>query len=111
MQMPDPHIPTPLPPLTETPWLIAFAGEKGIGVVPGKPAMDLVLKALHEGSEEQQLAALHYLGLHGDAGAILPVYQVYFTSHNEVNNAALNTLWHLAAAGTELPSPVQFGLA
>ena len=111
MQMPDPHIPKPLPPLTETPWLIAFAGEKGIGVVPGKPAMDLVLKALHEGSEEQQLAALHYLGLHGDAGAILPVYQVYFTSHNEVNNAALNTLWHLAAAGTELPSPVQFGLA
>ena len=111
MQMPDPHIPKPLPPLTETPWLIAFAGEKGIGVVPGKPAVDLVLKALQEGSEEQQLAALHYLSLHGDVSAILPVYQLYFTSQNEVNNAALNTLWHLAAAGIELPSPVQFGLA
>jgi len=111
MQQPDPHIPKPLPVLTETPWLIAFAGEKGIGVVPGKPAMDLLLKALQEGSEEQQLAALHYLSLYGDASSVLPVYQVYFSSHNEVNNAALNTLWHHAAAGIDLPSPVQFGLA
>jgi HEAT repeat protein len=111
MQMPDPRIPKPLPALTETPWLIAFAGEKGIGVVPGKPAMDLLLKALQEGSEEQKLAALHYLSLHGDSSSILPVYQVYFSSHNEVNNAALDTLWHHAAAGIELPSPVQFGLA
>ncbi len=111
MRMPDLHIPKPFPALTELPWLIAFAAEKGIGVVPGKPAMDLLLKSLQEGNEEQQLAALHYLSLNGDTNSILPVYQVYFASQNEVNNAAFSTLWHLAAKGIDLPSPVQFGLA
>jgi hypothetical protein len=109
LRLPDPHIPRPLPALHETPWLIAFAGKKGIGVVPGKPAFDLVLLAVKEGEEEERLAAMHYLGLHGEESAILPLYQVYYTCEGELREAALRALWLLAASGLSLPPPIQFG--
>jgi HEAT repeat protein len=110
LSAPDAHIPRPLPALSETPWLIAFAGEKGIGVVPGKPAFDLVLLALKEGQDEQRLAAMNYLGLSGEEGAVLPLYQIYYACEGELRDAALRALWLLAASGVRLPTPVQFGL-
>jgi hypothetical protein len=95
--------------LSETPWLIAFAGERGIGIAPGKPATDLIYLALKEGNEEQQLAALQYLGRCGDQGALLHLYEVYFTGSGEVKDAAYQALWLLDAGGLELPAPMQFG--
>ena len=111
LAQPNPHIPRPLPPLTETPWLIAFAGEKGLGVAPGKPANDLLLRALREGDEEQRLAAMHYLSRFGDLESILALYEVYYSTQGEVRSGALNCLWHLSSAGIGLPTPVQFGFA
>ena len=107
---PNPRIPGPLPELTETPWLIAFAGEHGIGVAPGKPARDLVFKALKEGGEEQKLAAVEYLRRYGDENAILHIYEFYFSNQEEVRETAFLALWELQAAGIPLPEPIQFGL-
>jgi hypothetical protein len=95
--LPNPRIPQPLPALSQTPWFIAFAGERGIGVVPGKPAYELLLKALREGKEEQQLAALEYLRQNGDEIAIETILDVMHRGTIEVREAAFNTLWHLAA--------------
>lgn len=97
MARPSPRIPHPLPMLSETPWFIAFAGEQGIGVVPGRPAYELMLKALREGKEEQQLAALDYLRQNGDESAVDSIFQVMHSGTLEVREAAYNTLWHLAA--------------
>jgi hypothetical protein len=108
LALPSPSLPRPLPPLTETPWLIEFAGEMGIGVVPGKPAMDLLLKALQDKKEERVLAALDYLRQYGDENAILPLYQLFYNSQGEIQEAACNTLWHLAASGVSLPPPEKF---
>jgi HEAT repeat protein len=110
IEKPNAHVPRAYPPLTELPWLIAFAGEKGIGVVPGKPAYDLVLLAIKDGSEEQKLAALQYVSRHGDESAVLPVYQEYFSSRGDTQEAALHVLWRLQNSGIELPPPIQFGL-
>jgi len=110
LERPNPNIPHPLPRLTETPWLIAFAGERGIGVAPGKPAMDLVLLALKEGSEEQRLAAMDYLKLKGDQSAVLPLYDSLYSTQGEIQEAAFRTLWQLSAMDIELPVPTQFGL-
>jgi len=106
MSKPDPHIPRSLPDLTETPWLIAFAGERGIGIAPGKPALELLLLALKEGKEEQRLAALEYLARYGDASATPLISQIYMSSQGEIREAAYNTLWHNAAAGFRIPIPV-----
>jgi len=108
LALPSPSLPRLMPPLTETPWLIEFAGEMGIGVVPGRPAMDLLLKALQDGKEERVLAALDYLRQYGDEHAILPLYQLFYNSQGDVQDAACNTLWHLAASGVTLPPPEKF---
>jgi hypothetical protein len=54
---PDPRLPRPLPELTQTPWLIAFAGERGIGAAPGKAARSVVAGFIG-GNIEQRLAAV-----------------------------------------------------
>jgi HEAT repeat protein len=96
------------PELHNTPWLIAYASEKGIGVVPGQPAAALLLKAAAEGDIEQRLAAMQRLVQYGDRTAPATLYQNYFDSQPELQEAALTSLWLLAAKGVELPPPVQY---
>lgn len=105
LAQPNPYLPKPLPPLTETPWLIAYAGETGIGVSPGKPATELLLRALREGKTDQSLAALDYLRQYGDDLAIPSIYQVMLNNKGEIQDACFNTLWHMAAAGVSIPTP------
>ncbi len=105
LSQPNPYLPKPLPPLTETPWLIAYAGETGIGVSPGRPATELLLRALREGKEDQALAALDYLRQYGDELAIPSIYQAMLNNKGEIQEACFNTLWHMAAAGISIPTP------
>lgn len=104
------RIPRPLPPLTQTPWLIAYAGELGMGVAPGKPAWDLLFKALQNGNNEQRLAALEVLKRHGKDNAVLPLYDLFFAGDGEVREAAFQTLWHLSTAGIPLPPAQSLGI-
>jgi HEAT repeat protein len=110
IQSPHPRQPRPLPPLVQTAWLVAFAADRGMGVAPGKPAVEMLFKALREGNEDQKLAALYYLGQSGEESVVLPVYQVYFSSDGELREAAFSTLWNLSACGVKLPPPAQYGL-
>lgn len=105
LAQPNPYLPKPLPPLTETPWLIAYAGETGVGVSPGRPATELLLRALREGKADQTLAALDYLRQYGDELAIPSIYQVMLNNQGEIQDACFNTLWHMAAAGVPVPTP------
>ncbi len=61
-----PRTPIPIPAPAQTPWLIAFAGENGIGISPGKPAFTILRRALQEGNSDQRLAAIFYLGSTSD---------------------------------------------
>lgn len=106
----NPRAPRPLPALPQTPWLVAFAAERGMAVAPGKPAYDLLYRSIKEGNDDQRLAALYYLAQREDEGAILPLYQTYFASRGELRDRAWDTLWSLSATGLPLPPPVQFGL-
>ncbi len=106
----NPRTPRPLPPLPQTAWLVAFAAERGMAVAPGKPAYDLLYRSLKEGSDDQRLAALYYLTQREDEGAVLPLYQTYFSQRGELRDRAWDTLWSLSATGIPLPPPVQFGL-
>ena len=99
LKLPEECIPHILPALSETAWLIAFAGEHGLGVSPGKPAEDLLRRALREGTEEQKLAALDYLRLFGNAEDVPIILSVQQIFPGELREAAFNTLWHLGAAG------------
>jgi HEAT repeat protein len=102
LKRPNPYIPIPSVPITDASWLIEFASKLGIGVVPGKPAVDLVIRSLRDGDEKLRLAALDYLRLNGIAEVIPTIIEVYHTSLGEVREAALNTLWHLSVSGFNL---------
>lgn len=110
IERPDSRLPQRHPPLTETPWLIAFAAKRGIGVAPGKPAQELLYQALQEGEEIESLSAMYYLANYGDESSILPLYQVYFSNIGEIRETAINTLARLYASGIDLPPPVKYGL-
>jgi HEAT repeat protein len=110
LSRPNLRIPQPHPPLAQTPWLIAFAGTLGVGIAPGKPALDLVAQAAKTGNDEQRLAAVRYLGLHGDENALSPLYQMYYGDDPDEAEAAYLALWTLSAGGLPLPEPQQFGL-
>jgi HEAT repeat protein len=111
LAQPNPFIPRQIPPVYNLPWLIAFAGERGIGVSPGKAALELLKLAFKEGNEVQRIAAINYLGIFGDSSDVLPLYQVlYSEDEGELKEAAFLALWQLSTAGAELPHPAQFGL-
>lgn len=67
---PNPFVPQPLPAPSECPWLITFASRLGMGILPNKPATDVLLSALKSGAPEEQLAVLEYLRNEADDGVI-----------------------------------------
>lgn len=107
---PNPRIPHPHPELAQTPWLVAFAGRLGMGIAPGKPALQLVMQAAKAGNDDERLAALQYLAYHGGEEALASIYQLYFSDNPEDAEAAYQALWTLAVSGIRLPAPQQFGL-
>ncbi len=99
-------IPAPYPPLHEIPWLIALAGEGGEGISPGRSSNEMLLRALRTGNEEQKLAALD-LYLRSAEDSVVPIIEDY-TKHpaTDIQLAAINTLWHMRAAGIARASGV-----
>jgi hypothetical protein len=109
-QKPDPHIPKRLPPPSESPWMIAFAGKQGLGISPDKPPTDLLLQALDSGEAEEKLAALAYLRTMPVEGVFGRLYQVMYGAESDLREAAFQVVAEMAARGVDVPDPVQFGV-
>lgn len=106
----DAVLPHPISPLHETPWLIEYAGKRGMGIAAGKPAQDQLISALHEGDSETRQAAVETLAYHPNPGAIVEIYNMFYGPDPDLREAANKLLWHFRASGIDLPSPTQFGL-
>jgi HEAT repeat protein len=109
-QRSNPHIPNRLPPPTESPWIIAFAGKQGMGVSPDKPPTDLLLLALKSGTEEERLAALSYLRMAPVEGVFGALFQAMYGGELTLREAVFQTFSEMAARGVYVPDPVQFGV-
>ena len=110
-QADNPRVPRPLKAPSELPWLIAFAGTEGVGIVPGTPATDILISALKSGKEEERLAALSYLKRNLTDGAIMGIYHAAYGDNPELREAAYAALWEIGTSGYKLPDPAQFGLS
>jgi HEAT repeat protein len=110
LKNPDPHNPKPLMPLEDTPWLIEFASNLGVGISAGEAARDMLLRALKDGNPEQQLAALGQIQRRGETRVFPAVYHLIYGQHPDVSEMAFNTLWQIASTDAEIPPPIQFGL-
>jgi HEAT repeat protein len=107
---PDAHIPQLLPAINETPWLIAFAEERGVGLSPGEPAWKALLLALKEGSEEQQLAAMSLFQYYSYPNIFPVIFDPLMGEDDEMKEIAYATIWQIASTGAEIPSPMVYGL-
>ena len=102
------HKPLPMP--AQNPWLVAYAARQGIGIPANSPAIELLLTALKTGNEEQQLAAMEYLGLNPDQDVISAIYMAAYKGMGFVEEAAINLLYENGAAGITMPAPSMFGI-
>jgi NACHT domain/HEAT repeats len=109
-QKPDPHVPKRLPSPSESPWLIAFAGKQGMGILPDKPPTDVLLLALKSGEEDERLASLSYLRLLPNEGVFGALYQAMYGGNPTLRESVYQTLSEMAARGVTLPDPVQYGV-
>jgi len=102
---PDTRIPQSPQPLHELPWLVAFAGDRGIGIAPGQPAENLLIAALAEGTPEQQHAALEILQLHPNLDALPLVYEIIESGNGGIQQAAFNTLFSFSSQRLDIHNP------
>jgi len=109
-QKPDPHVPRRLPLPSESPWLIAFAGKQGMGILPDKPPTDVLLMALKSGEEDERLASLSYLRLLPNEGVFGALYQAMYGGNPTLRESVYQTLSEMAARGVTLPDPAQYGV-
>ena len=107
----DPRVPRPLTPPSQTPWLLEFAGKEGVGIPPGSPATDILIRALKSGNEVERMAALPYLRRTPSEGVIKEIYEAMQSDDSEMREAAYQILRELGAADIAMPSPKQYGLA
>lgn len=102
--------PRPLPPPSETPWLIEFAGKQGMGISPGAPATEILISALKSDDPNARLACLPYLRQSPTEGVVTQLYHAMYKDDPELREAVYLTLMEIAAAGVKLPHPSQFGI-
>ncbi|NOY98157.1 MAG: NACHT domain-containing protein [Chloroflexi bacterium] len=109
-QQPDLRIPRPLPPPSESPWLIEFAGKQGMGISPGAPATEILLLALKSEDMDERLAALPYLRQTPSKGVLGGLYHAMQGGNIEMREAVFLTLWEMGASGVALSDPQEFGV-
>ncbi len=103
--------PQKLPPPSQSPWLIAFAGKKGVGIPAGSPATDVLLLALKSEETDERLAALTYLRRAPNKKIIIALYHAMHSGNIEMREAVFLALVEIAAGGIPLPEPRSIGLA
>jgi hypothetical protein len=104
------YAPMPLADPTEIQWLIDYATEVGTSVAPGKPADELVLRALANGNQEEILKALDYLRTKCDANSIKYICNAYSNKSREIKDAAYYILWLMMISGIKLPEAVKYNI-
>jgi HEAT repeat protein len=92
------------PPTTdasELNWLQEFAAREGLGVAPGKAALEMVRRALNKGNEDEQVAALEAIAWMGNDDLALELMQALQAKEPHLRDAAFEALWQLDARGVD----------
>jgi hypothetical protein len=104
------YIPKRLAAPSECAWLIAFAGKKGVGISPDSPATDILLMALTDGTDSEQLASLDYLRAFSSSNVFAIFYKLMYGNNPVLREAIFRTIWEMGSRGVVIPDPRQFGV-
>lgn len=111
LQQPYSPIPKPFPDLMNTPWLIEYAGQSGVGISSEEAGIDMLYNAAMKGNEEQKIAAFYRILLlpHIGEDGIIALYQALFGTDTTLREVSYNVLWHINGSGQKVGQPIQFG--
>jgi len=79
-------------------WLIAYAAEAGLGVTPGKGALEMLRRVFVSGNKLQKIAALEAVGTFHANDLTLETTQALKDSDPSIRHAAYEALWRIKAA-------------
>ncbi len=99
---PDPSLPSTQPPLQDIPWLLAFAGQRGVGVSSSRAAIEMLVQCLKEGNEEQKLAAMQVCAGLLDPSFVPHLYHFVLDTSGDLIETAYQTLWAYELSGIEV---------
>jgi HEAT repeat protein len=91
--------------ISELPWLVSFAAREGLGVAPGKAALEMVRRALTSGTPEERLAALETIAWIDGGDLDMELRQALHGEDSYLRDTAFEALWRQRAGG----SPVLAG--
>lgn len=83
--------------LSDLPWLVAFAAREGLGVGPGRPALEMIRRALNEGTPDEQVAALETLAWTEVGEFDLELRRSLTEGEPYLRDAAYEALWRQTA--------------
>ncbi len=92
----------PVQDLSELTWLQGFAQKEGMAVAPGRPAVEMVRRALNKGTQEEKISALEAIVWSGGEELSLEVFQALNSSEPYLRDAAYEALWQLHASGADI---------
>jgi HEAT repeat protein len=92
----------PVMDVSELNWLQDFASREGLGVAPGKAALEMVRRALNKGSEDEQVAALEAIAWTGGEDLAIELTQALKAKEPHLRDAAFEALWQLDARGKDV---------
>src|SRR5579859_2547199 len=88
-------------------WLIAWAAQQGLGVPPGRGAIEVLNRALQDGDEPTRRAAIDELAWLGDPDTARGLYPLLRDERFSLRDAAFDALAQIAAGtGQRLAAPI-----
>jgi hypothetical protein len=88
---------------SQLPWLKSFASQAGLGLAPGKTSLEMLRRALNQGSSDEKVAALQAMGWAPKGELDLELKQALVKGEPYLRDAAYEALWRQEA--TE-PAPI-----
>jgi HEAT repeat protein len=89
--------------LAEIPWLAAYASHDGLGIAPGRPALEMARRALSSGTPEEKLAALDAIAGTGSEEFGLELNAALRSEDPQMRDAGYEALWRLTAPSAAMP--------
>lgn len=91
------RIESPPDDISQVPWLMSFASREGLGLAPGRAALEMLRRALNQGDPDEQIAALQTMGWVASGELDLELKQALASGKPHLRDAAYEALWRQAA--------------
>ncbi len=99
-----------LPPpsdLSRVAWLVAYASRVGLGIAPGRAALEMLRRAFSDGSPDEKAAALESMGWIGDEQLRMEILRALGGDDPHLRDVAYEALWRMEAPGVKTAAPTQ----